>query len=63
MFKGRYYIPPEQSIRQELLHVYYDGELAGHYGAEKSTELLARTDYWPHMENDIAEFIKGCAIC
>nr|POE94246.1 putative chromo domain-containing protein lhp1 [Quercus suber] len=40
-FKGRIYVPPESSIRQELLKEHYDHIMAGHFGADPSEDRVA----------------------
>jgi hypothetical protein len=61
--KGCLYIPDEKSIRAELLRRHHDDALAGHFGVEKTLELLQRKYFWPKMTESIKEYIKSCDIC
>ena len=38
-------MPEEESVRQELLKRHHDNELAGHFGVEKTHELLHHKYY------------------
>jgi len=48
---------------QELLYLYHDDQFAGHWGIEKTKQLLERKFYWPGMDADIREYVTTCSIC
>ena len=62
-FQGRIYIPEEMTIRQEFLKLYYDDPLAGHFGRDRTEELLKRKFYWKNMTLDVRDYVLGCQIC
>ena len=57
------YVPNDLAVRQELLRIHHDDPLAGHFGSEKTTELLRRKFYWKNMANDVQEYVKSCKEC
>ena len=61
--RDKIYVPEEESVRQELLKRHHDDELAGHFGVEKTYELLHRKYYWPKMKAAVEEHCKSCEIC
>lgn len=61
--RGRYYVPNEESLKAELLRLYHDDKLAGHYGSEKTIELLGRKFYWKGMAKYVEKYVKSCDIC
>ena len=61
--KEKLYVPEEESVRQELLKRHHDDELAGHFGIEKTHELLHRKYYWPKMRDAVEEHCKSCDMC
>ena len=61
--KGRIYIPPEESIRQEIIRQCHDHPMAGHFGADRTHELLTRSYYWQGSKRDVVEYVKSCAVC
>jgi hypothetical protein len=57
------YVPDDASMRQELLRIHHDDPLAGHFGAEKTAELLRRKFYWKGQSRDVHEYVSSCAAC
>lgn len=70
-YKGKVYLP--ESIRTSVLAQNHDDPLAGHFGVEKTLELLQRKYYWPNPGHDseaapgmrqlVREYCESCAIC
>ena len=61
--RGRIYVPDEESIRAELLRRHHDDKLAGHFGAEKTAELLTRKYYWKGLNKTVKKYTESCDIC
>jgi transposase InsO family protein len=57
------YVPSIAAIRQEILRIHHDDPSAGHFGRERTLELLRRKFYWDRMRNDVAEYVGSCAVC
>ena len=62
-YNGKLYVPEEASVRAELLKRHHDDPLAGHFGVEKTTELIGRKYFWQNMKGDIKEYVNTCDIC
>ena len=62
-YNGKLYVPEEASVRAELLKRHHDDPLAGHFGVEKTTELMCRKYFWKSMKADIKEYVNTCDIC
>jgi len=62
-YKGRAVIPAQKALIQELLYLYHNDQFAGHWGIEKTKELLERKFYWPDMATDIREYVTTCSVC
>ena len=60
-FKTRAYIP--QKMRTKVMEQVHDAPLAGHFGRERTRDLLAREYYWPGMTKDSEEYVKTCDKC
>jgi hypothetical protein len=52
-YKGRVIVPAQKALTQELLYLYHDNQFAGHWGIEKTKELLEWKFYWPGLAKDI----------
>jgi hypothetical protein len=55
----RYYLPIDQ--REKPLRNFHDN--SGHLGFASIINLIKRRFYWPHMEEDVKEYIKTCSSC
>ncbi len=40
-----------------------DAPCAGHHGVKATYETLKQVAYWPGMQQDVAEYVKGCLVC
>ena len=68
------YLPP--SLREDVIKSNHDNPLAGHFGVERTLELVQRKYYWPNPERgeenteqdrgmraQVKEYCETCAIC
>ncbi|KAF4627116.1 hypothetical protein G7Y89_g11043 [Cudoniella acicularis] len=62
-WNGRIYIPDDPALRAEVMRLHHDDPLAGHYGVEKTMDLLRRNYYWEFMEEYARKYISECDIC
>lgn len=62
-YHNKIYVPDEESLRKELLYQHHDDQLAGHFDADRTHELLARSYHWPNMMKDVQDYVRTCAIC
>lgn len=54
------YIPPDE-LQTEVLT--YNHELAGHFGRDKTYELLQRNYWWPNMIDTVSQYVGECSSC
>ena len=47
----------------ELISQHHDDPLAGHFGINKTRELIGQKYYWPRLQKDFEAYVKGCDIC
>ncbi len=45
-----------------LTHAH-DAPCAGHHDIKATYETLKQVAYWPGMQQDVAEYVKGCLVC
>ena len=60
-YRGLPYIP--EIIQLELINWHHNNSLAGHFGIDKTQELIARKYYWPTLRWDVEAYVKGCNVC
>jgi hypothetical protein len=41
----------------EILRLYYDDPLIGHFGIDKTMDLIRRYFYWENIESDVREYV------
>jgi len=61
--QGKIWVPNKEGIRTNLIRQHHDIPQAGHGGTAKTTEVLQRKYYWPHMRDTIKQYVKNCDIC
>ncbi len=54
-------IPQDQ--RGIMLTHAHNAPCTGHHGAKATYETLKQVAYWPAMQQDVAEYVKGCLVC
>jgi hypothetical protein len=47
----------------QLIREAHTSKVAGHFGVGKIVSNLQRYVYWPRMQEDVAQFIRGCILC
>ena len=62
-YDRRLYIPPHDGARTQLLRRLHDDPLAGHFGYQKTLELVRRCYWWPRMARDIKHYVSTCTTC
>ena len=63
LFKGKKMCILKCSLRTWLIRDIHCGGMGGHFGVEKSMELLERRYYWPTLKKDVKGFVDGCGAC
>lgn len=56
-------MPQDPGVRQAVLYRHHDDPYAGHFGAERTLELVQRKYYWEGLAKDVAKYIRACATC
>ncbi len=55
------YVP--KIVRTELISRHHDDPLAGHFGIDKTQELIAQKYYKPTLCHNVEAYITGCDVC
>ena len=59
--QGLCYVP--KIFHFKLISKYHNDLLVGHFGIEKTRELIARKYYWPGLKKDVKSYIRECNVC
>jgi transposase InsO family protein len=57
------YRPERGNLRTRVLQAKHDHPTAGHFGYNKTLELLRRDYIWPSMRADCKRFVSQCILC
>ena len=44
-------------IQTKFINRHYDDSLAGHFGIDKTRELIGRKYYWPNLKKDVEAYV------
>ena len=60
---GRIYVPNAGDLRVRVLRATHDHPTAGHFGQNKTLELLRRSYTWPNVRTMVTEYVRSCTSC
>src|SRR3979490_1683109 len=63
LFDRQIYVPESQDLRLQVLQFKHDHILLGHFGINKTFELVRRDFNWPGMRSYIKDYCKSCTTC
>jgi len=46
-----------------FIQAYHDAPVYGHPGINKTYQLMSRRYWWPNMQQDVTDYVRGCAEC
>ena len=46
-----------------MISHHHNNPLAGHFGIDKTRELVGRKYYWPSLRRDVESYVRGCDVC
>jgi len=59
-YERRIYIPDSNTLKLNLAQQCHDAKVAGHFGGDKTLDLIKRNYYWPNMEEWVRNYIRTC---
>ena len=63
LFKGKRLCVPQGFLRQSLVRDTHEGGLMGHFGVDKTLDILHEHFFWPHMRKYVHSFYDKCIAC
>ena len=63
LLNNRIYVPSAGNLHTHVLQYNHDHILAGHFGQNKTLELVCRRYSWPSLHADVQQFCKSCVTC
>ena len=59
--RGRIFVPA--GLRNEILMLFHDDEVAGHQGGTKTCKRIQVQYYWPGLRRDVRRYVSTCGDC
>jgi len=56
-------VPDYENLRQNILHDVHDANIAGHFGFDKTYDLIQRSYYWPKQSITVRSYVSSCDSC
>ena len=50
-------------MRENIIQEKHNGSLSGHFGINKTLELVQRYYFWPKLARDVQRYVEQCGIC
>jgi len=60
-WKGRIYVL--KRMRSKVMKSEHDSKIAGHFGRDRTMELISRNFFWTKMEDDVRQYCNECDNC
>ena len=60
---GRIYVPDASDLRLRVLRACHDHPTAGHWGQNKTQQLVLRDYSWPGLRLYVRDYCKSCTTC
>ena len=61
--RGKIWIPNDLPLKKLIFESEHDTGVAGHMGMDKTIEMISRNFYWPHMAEEIEDYVRSCDDC
>jgi len=62
-FKNQLYIPVDDALKTKIAKGCYDSKITGHFGMEKTIEIITRDFYWKGLTEWIKDYVRSCDEC
>ena len=60
---GCMYIPETNNLRLRVLRYKHDHPLSGHFGQNRTLELIHHEYTWPGIRTYVKDYVKSCTAC
>jgi len=60
---NRIYVPDVQDLRLRVLQYRHDHPVSGHFGLNRTLDLIRRDYTWPGLRTFVAEYVNSCTNC
>jgi len=62
-YKGPGFIPANEALQTLIAKGCHDSQVAGHFGQEKTLEIITRDFYWKGFTDWVNDYVHSCTAC
>ena len=62
-FKGKNYIPKDETLRRDIARMFHDHKTAGHPGELEMYNAIRQHYWWPGLRTFVKNYMQGCGAC
>ena len=62
-FKGKNYIPKDETLRRDIAKMFHDHKTAGHPGELEMYNAIRQHYWWPGLHTFVKNYVRGCGAC
>ena len=60
---NRIFVPEADNLRLRILRTFHDHPTAGHFGQNRTLELIRREYTWPGIRTFVKDYVSSCTSC
>jgi hypothetical protein len=57
------YVPNSNDLRLHVLQYHHDHILSGHFGQNKTLQVIRQKYFWPNLQTFVQDYCKSCTTC
>ncbi len=61
--EGRRVVTGRTEYKRTFIQAHHDTPVYGHPGVNKTYQLVSQRYWWPNMQQDVKDYVRGCAEC
>ncbi len=61
--EGRLVITGDTMEKKKIVKEFHNPPMARHPGIARTKDLVMRSYWWPKLQKDVEDYVKGCAQC
>jgi len=62
-YKDRLFVPDNEELQTLIAKGCHDSKVAGHFGQEKTLEIITRDFYWKWITDWVNDYVRSCTTC
>ena len=62
-YKDHLYIPDNEDLQTRIAKSCHDSKIAGHFGQEKTVEIITGDFYWKKITDWVNDYVRSCTTC